>query len=254
MNKKGVVQLGKSVLVLGACVISVTQQSAFAQANAVRNAAAEFTSSTPPADWAYMERTGAGCVTPGAAITSPYNPVPGASGYINGPIPIVAKNNNPTSAVFSSANIDAGKMWMHPGTKGECAVVRFKAPAAGTYIVDVTLKAADTASPNIVRAYVFGSGAPGAVVGGAETLNAFGSYGATKSFSRTVSVKGKNRFIDLAIDDGANPDPLGSFRFDSTQVDIIICRVGGPIGKGKGGDGSEGCRGKLSIGASTLKP
>ena len=210
-----------------------------AQAQALRDAAAEFDPVSQPADWAYMQRTGAGCVTPGSLLSVGYNPAPGLSGYVTGPIPVVARNTSAGQVTFSTIKIDAGKLLMHPGTRGECAVVRFKAPSAGSYLVSITMKAVDFVQPNVVRAYVFGSGAPGTAVGGAETLNAAGSYGATKTFTRMVSVIGANRFIDVALDDGANPDPQGAFRFDSTQMEIAIRREGGP-GNGNGNAGGNG--------------
>lgn len=227
--------ISKFTLTTSLVTFALSAVSAQAQ---VRDAAAEFTANTPPADWSYMQRTGTGCISPGSTLPAGYNPAAGLVGYVAGPIPLVAKNTNSSQSGFSSMKVDAGKLWLHPGTHGECAVVRFKAPSAGTYTVAVTMKAADFASPNDVRAYVFGSGAPGAAVGSAEVLNAAGVFGATKSFSRTVSVQGANRFIDVALDDGGNPDPQGSFRFDSTQMDIVIERQGRPNGNGEAEQGN----------------
>lgn len=225
-----------TVVGLSASSLALFASSAMAQST-VWDATSQFSAPTQPASWAYLQRTGAGCVTPGSVLPAGYSPAPGLVGYIAGPIPLVAKNTNTTQTAFSSVKVDAGKLWMHPGTKGECAVVRFKAPSAGTYVVEVTMKAIDVASPNVVRGYVFGSNAPAVAVGGLETLNAGGAYGTTKSFTRTVSVLGANRYIDFAIDDGANADPLGPFRFDSTQVELRICRIGGPgMGGVMGGD------------------
>lgn len=210
----------KAAAAIGAATIALLASPALAQST--WDAAADFTPSAPPPNWSYLQRTGAGCVATGAALPAGYNPGPGLQGYIAGPIPLVAKNTGTADASFSTVTIEAGKLWMHPGTRGECAVLRFKAPAPGTYQVAIVMKAVDRASPNVVRGYVFGSSAPGTPVGPAELLNAGGAYGTSKSFTRTVTVSGANPYIDFALDDGANPDPQGPFRFDSTQISMVV--------------------------------
>jgi hypothetical protein len=222
------------------------------------DAAANFTPASPPTNWAYVQRTGAGCVAPGIALSPTYAPVPGLQGYIAGQNTIVAKNTTNAAIAFSSVTIDGGALLMHPGTRGECAVLRFKAPGPGTYQVAIKMTAIDRASPNDVRGYIFASSAPGSAVGGAELLSAAGQFGASKSFSRSVTVTGSNPYVDFALDDGGNNDPLGPFRFDSTSISMVV--TGRPDTDGGNGGGipvlscSKSAANPATVDVSTGKP
>lgn len=194
--------------------------------------------------WAYGQRSGPGCTVTAGLLAFPYVGPSGTNfiGHqgVNTPVivPLVAKNlASSGTTVYSTAQIPAGAVWMHPGETGvnpKCAVVRFKAPNAGIYHVKGSIRSVDTGA-NTVRGYLFASS--NVAVGGPLTLT--GPMGSTVSFDKIVTVTFGQKWIDFALDDG------GSYYNDSTQLDLIITRcraVGNGNGDGKDKDKDEGAR------------
>lgn len=188
--------------------------------------------------WDYGQRSGAGCVSPAGLLSYAYSGPSGTNftGHqgVNTPVivPLVAKNLASTgTTVYSTAQIPAGAVWMHPGETGvnpKCAVVRFKAPNAGIYHVKGLFRSVDI-YPNTVRGYIFASS--NVAVGGPLTLT--GPIGSSVPFDKIVTVTTGQKWIDFALDDG------GSYYNDSTQLELTVTRcraVGNGNGNGKGGD------------------
>lgn len=172
--------------------------------------------------WSYMQRGGAGCTGSATPLGFAYAGAPGFIGRqgVNTPtiVPLVAKNTNTTDTTYSSAIIPAGAVWMHPGETGpnaKCAVIRFRAPNAGTYRVQGFLKSIDNAA-NSVGGHIFSGNSP---VGSVLTLS--GPMGTNLAFNQLVTVPAgppAGRTIDFALDDG------GSYYSDSTQIQLSITR------------------------------
>lgn len=183
-------------------------------------------------EWVYGQRAGPGC----AGNTSPlaFNYV-GPSGTnfvgrqgVNTPtiVPLVAKNLATTgTTVYSSAQIPAGAVWLHPGQTGvnpRCAAIRFRAPMAGTFRVKGWIRSIDTGA-NQVNGYIF---ANNVLVAGPILLS--GPMGTQVPFDQLITLVGMPRNIDFAIDDG------GSYYNDSTQLSMTITRCPPDMGQGNG--------------------
>ena len=183
--------------------------------------------------WSYMQRAGASCAGAATPLAFPYTGPSGTNftGHqgVNTPtiVPLVAKNlDTVNTTVYSSAQIPAGAVWLHPGQTGvnqQCAVVRFRAPNAGTYRVQGFIKSIDTGA-NTVKGYIFSGNT---TVGTPMTL--VGPMGTALAFNRLVTVPAgppMGRTIDFALDDG------GSYYNDSTQLELTITRCNNPTAAG----------------------
>ncbi len=201
--------------------------------------------------WSYMQRPGAACAGSATVLGYAYSSVPGFIGRqgVNTPtiVPLVAKNTNATTTVYSSATIPGGAVWLHPGETGvnaKCAVIRFRAPNAATYRVQGFIKSID-AGANSVNGHILVGNVP---VGG--TLALSGPMGTSLAFNQLVTVPvgpPATRTIDFALDDG------GSYYNDSTQIELSITRCntngngnGNASGAGNGngnggGNGNSAC-------------
>lgn len=179
--------------------------------------------------WVYGQRTGPGCAGPSAKLLYAYAPnAPSGSGFIgwqgvNTPtiVPLVAKNPGNSQVVYSSAQIPANSVWLHPGATAKtpvCAAVRFKAPMAGKYRIKGFIKSIDTGA-NSVTGYIFVNNT---LVGSPIPLS--GPMGSQANFDQVVTLTGMPRNIDFALDDG------GSYYNDSTQLSLTITRC--PPGNG----------------------
>lgn len=188
--------------------------------------------------WKAGYRAGPACANVGGMLTTPYNPAPGISGlaFTSPEIPLVARNTTSAPVTFSSVTVPANSLFMHPGTKGECATLRFKAQIGGQYTINGSMASIDNASPNEVRGYIYGPG--GALLQGPIVLNSNNVTGTTVAWPTVTINLAANQTIDFALDEGTNIDPLGPFRFDSTKVTMTLVRKGGP-GNGDNGDNSE---------------
>lgn len=198
------------------------------------------------AEWSYMQRGGTGCSGPASLLAFNYA---GPSGTnfagrqgVNTPtvVPLVAKNLAATGVTaYSSVQIPAGAMWLHPGETGrnpKCAVVRFKAPMAGKFRVKGSIQSIDVGA-NSVRGYIFAGS--NVATGGPLALS--GPMGTSLAFDKIVTITGANKWIDFALDDG------GSYFNDSTRLNLTItkCRGdgnGGSGGPGQGNDGLDECK------------
>lgn len=186
--------------------------------------------------WTHAERKGAGCVNPAVALAYNYTGPSGTSfiGHQGLPganiVPLVAKNLASTGpTIYSSAQIPAGAVWMHPGESNvnqTCAAMSFKAPTPGTYRVRGFIKSVDVGA-NTVNGYIFASNT---LAQGPIKLT--GPIGTTASFDKVVTVLPGKLTIDFAIDDG------GSYFNDSTQLDLRISRCS--VTRGRGGRDAKG--------------
>ena len=174
------------------------------------------------APWSYMQRAGAGCA--GTATPLLYN-YTGPSGTnfigkqgVNTPaiVPLVAKNLATSGVtVYSTAQIPANSVWLHPGETGvnaKCATVRFVAPMAGKFRIQGFIKSVDTGA-NSVNGHILVNNVQ---VG--PTIALSGPLGTQVGFDQTVTLLGQPRVIDFALDDG------GSYYNDSTQLALTITR------------------------------
>lgn len=175
------------------------------------------------APWSAVSRSGPGCITLGAAITGIYAPQAGLVGVAGTPspiyIPILAKNTTGADISFGTVKVPANSFWMHPGMKGICAGLRFIAPSDGNYTFTGKMTSIDQNSPNSVRGYFIGqSGSLSAVT----TLTSNGTSGTAVSLP-TINVDlAAGEWVDFALDEGTNVDPLGPYRFDSTGVNMQV--------------------------------
>ncbi len=174
------------------------------------------------APWSYMQRAGAGCTGADTPLAFPYT---GPSGTnftgrqgVNTPVivPLVAKNLATTGiTVYSSAQIPAGAVWLHPGETGvnaKCAVVRFNAPMAGTFRIKGLIRSIDVGA-NQVNGHIIVNNVK---IAGPIALS--GPKGSQVPFDQTVTIVGMPRTIEFALDDG------GSYYNDSTQLEMTITR------------------------------
>ena len=174
------------------------------------------------APWSYMQRAGAGCTGTATSLAFPYAAPSGTSfaGWqgVTTPtiVPLVAKNLVASGVtIYSSAQIPAGALWLHPGETGvnpKCAVVRFTAPMAGKFRIQGKIKSIDVGA-NQVNGYIFVNNVK---VAGPFLLS--GPLGTELAFDHTVTLLGQPRVIDFALDDG------GSYYNDSTQLALTITR------------------------------
>ncbi len=174
------------------------------------------------APWSYMQRAGAGCTGTATSLAFPYAAPSGTSfaGWqgVTTPtiVPLVAKNLVASGVtIYSSAQIPAGALWLHPGETGvnpKCAVVRFTAPMAGKFRIQGKIKSIDVGA-NQVNGYIFVNNVK---VAGPFLLS--GPMGTELAFDHTVTLLGQPRVIDFALDDG------GSYYNDSTQLALTITR------------------------------
>lgn len=217
----------KNLLSLTALAISAAAlpQAASAQS---WNAYSTFNSgptntATTASPWIYGQRAGAGCAGASSASAFAYGPnAPSGSGFVgwqgvNTPVivPLVGKNPNGSQVVYSTAQIPANSVWLHPGETGVnpvCAAIRFKAPMAGKFRVKGFIQSIDTGA-NKVNGYIF---ANDVLVAGPIVLS--GPMGTQVAFDKVVTLVGNPRNIDFAIDDG------GSYYNDSTRLDLTITR------------------------------
>ena len=224
--------LALSVLALSA---SALPNMASAQSWNVYNSFNSGPTNTPSmaSPWIYGQRAGAGCAGAAAPLAYKYDPnAPAGTGFVGWQgvstptiVPLVAKNPNPSQIVYSTAQVPAKSVWMHPGETGVnpmCAAVRFKAPMAGKFRVKGFFRSIDTGA-NKVNGYIF---ANNALVAGPIVVS--GPMGTQVAFDHVVTLVGNPRNIDIAIDDG------GSYYNDSTQLGLTITRC--PPKKGKGDD------------------
>lgn len=201
--------------------------------------------------WTHAERKGTGCVTPAVALNFNYAG-PSGTNFIGHQgvagttiVPLVAKNlatSGPTA--YSSAQIPAGAVWMHPGETGvnqTCAAMSFRAPTPGTYRVRGFIKSIDV-SANTVNGYIFASD-----ILAQGPIKLTGPMGTSAAFDKMVTVLPGKLTIDFALDDG------GSYFNDSTQLDLRISRCSVMHGKA-GKDGMDGMDAKDGKGNPHHKP
>jgi len=231
-----------AVLALGA--ISVPQ-AAFAQVTHTWDVYNTFNSSASNAPtmakpWIYGQRASAGCGGATSPLAYSYSG-PSGSGFtgwqgVNTPtiVPLIGRNPNATTTVYSTAQVPANSVWLHPGETGVnpvCATVRFKAPMTGRFRVKGFFRSIDTGA-NKVNAYIIPSSGP--VIG---PIAISGPMGTQVNFDHVFTLMGNPRYIDFAIDDG------GSYYNDSTQLSLTVVRC-----PPKGKDGKDGKGGEAGMG------
>ena len=172
--------------------------------------------------WTYMQRAGAGCAGTATPLLYNYAGPPltnfiGKQG-VNTPaiLPLIAKNLATSGVtVYSSAQIPANSVWLHPGETGvnaKCATVRFVAPMAGKFRIQGFIKSVDTGANSVGGHIIVNNVQVG------PTIALSGPMGTQAAFDQTVTLVGQPRVIDFALDDG------GSYYNDSTQLALTITR------------------------------
>lgn len=209
-------------------------------------------SPTMASPWIYGQRAGPGCAGTASALGFKYDPnAPSGSAFVGWQgvntltlVPLIAKNPGNSPYIYSTAQVPANSVWLHPGETGVnpvCAVVRFKAPMAGKFRVKGFFRSIDTGA-NSVNGYIFVNNM---LVGAPIPIS--GPMGTQVDFDQLFPSLPNNATIDIAIDDG------GSYYNDSTQLAMVISRC--PPGKKdgpKGGGGKDDeCRGSVESGGSS---
>ena len=218
-------KLLSNLALAAACLTALTPVAASAQAVQSWDVYNDFNGP----QWVYGQRAGPGCAGASAKLLYPYGPnAPAGTGFIgwqgvNTPtiVPLVAKNPGNSQVVYSSAQLPANSVWLHPGetrVNPVCAAVRFKAPMAGKYRIKGFIKSIDVGA-NQVNGYIFVNNT---LVGSPIALS--GPMGTQANFDQVVTLVGMPRNIDFALDDG------GSYYNDSTQLALTITRC--PTGNG----------------------
>ena len=189
-----------------------------ARADPVYNAAADFsiTNGNPNGVWSYGYLA-PGTTTPLNLYTTTYTNFDSGPGWIawnnplvgNGTVPAAWKNTTGVKETSGSVQLQPGQLAEHPGPNDEAAVVRWTAPASGTYLINVTISGVDTVGTT-TDVHVLNQGVP-AFNG---NINGFGN---SASFSETLTLP-VNFHIDFEVGFGSN----NSFLFDSTGLSAQI--------------------------------
>jgi hypothetical protein len=131
------------------------------------------------------------------------------------PLPFVGHNGTSTAAVFYTAVVPAGAMALHPGFFGENAIVRWTAPAAGTYSASATFIGRDS--------YAGTTTDVATLVRGTQVWTAdVNGYLDTRDYSSTSVVLAAGDTIDFTVGQGAD----GSYLYDTTGFSAQIALVG----------------------------
>ncbi len=127
--------------------------------------------------------------------------------------PSVNHNATPTAITpFNSVTFQPGQLGFHPGPNGENAIVRFTAPATGSYNVDAAFVGLDFVGPTTTDVHILVRGA--SVFDG--NVNGFGP-GSGPTFSTNLTL---NAGDTVDFDVGVGQD--GSFAYDMTGLDATI--------------------------------
>jgi hypothetical protein len=134
--------------------------------------------------------------------------------------PLVGYNSNGSDElVYDTVIVPAHQVWMHPGapTSGNAlSVLRWTAPAAGTYQVAAAFRGDDFAYPTSTDVHVLQNGS--SLFDGGVYV-----YGPATSFTGTVSVKAGDT-IDFVVGLGSDGDYTG----DSTGISATLTQLEGP--------------------------
>lgn len=130
-----------------------------------------------------------------------------------GNYPFVGRNSTNQTTSLSTISIAPGQMILHPGPGGEYSIVRFVAPAAGSYSLSARFAGLDFAGPTTTDVHVLLNSE--SIFGGL-----IGAFGSGPSFQTRLPLQAGDR-VDFAVGFGTN----GGFLFDSTALDAQISAV-----------------------------
>ena len=178
------------------------------------NAVADFSpSQNPTGAWSYGYKTLTGSAF--TAFSSHGNPYgAGADSWTPGiSCPFVTRNN--TGATYTYPNAPsvtqpADMLNLHPGLNGERGVVRWTAPAAGTFLIEGRFQGLDSVGQTTTDVAILHN----STTIFAGIINAYGNQ-ATFSVTRTVDA---GDTIDFQVGFGSN----NSYNYDSTGLAAII--------------------------------
>ena len=184
--------------------------------------AANFATS-PPANpsgvWSYGYETKLGS---GFTIY-PYHDSSGIAGvtaweYAQGPfgqsvsvLPAVGKNTTSSTITSGSVQVPNNVLWLHPGPSGQYSIVRFTAPAAGTYTISGSFSGLDNVGPTTTDVHILQNGSTSLF------SNNVSAFGAGPAFSVTPTLNAGDT-IDFAVGYGAD----GNYLNDSTGLNASI--------------------------------
>jgi hypothetical protein len=128
--------------------------------------------------------------------------------------PHVIHNSTPSPITFGgSVTVPAHGLQFHPGPDEQFSVIRWSAPAAGAYKLDVAFRGNDFIGPTSTDVHVLGNNLP--------LFNSnVTAYGPGPSFTTIVSVSAGDT-IDFVVGVGLN----NNYSFDSTGIEATICAV-----------------------------
>ena len=145
--------------------------------------------------------------------------------YAQGPfgqntvLPAVAKNT--TASTISSGNIQVptNVLLLHPGPSDQYSIVRFTAPAAGSYSISGSFSGLDSVGPTTTDVHILQNGSTSLF------SNNVSAFGAGPAFSVTPTLNAGDT-IDFAVGYGSN----NNYNNDSTGLKATITQGGGTTG------------------------
>jgi hypothetical protein len=189
-----------------------------ARGGPVYDAAADFsiTNGNPNGVWSYGYFA-PGTTTPLNLYTTTYTNFIGGPGWIawndptvgNGTVPAAFKNTTGVTETSGTVQLQPGQLAEHPGPNNEAAVVRWTAPASGTYLINVTFSGADLVGTT-TDVHVLNGG----VSAFDGNVNGFGN---STTFSETLTLP-VNFHIDFEVGFGNDQN----YFFDSTGLSAQI--------------------------------
>jgi hypothetical protein len=188
------------------------------RAGPIYDAAADFsiTNGNPNGVWSYGYLA-PDTTTPLNLYTTTHTNYQGGPGWIGWNNPLVGNGTNPSAwknttgvtETVGTVQLQPGQLVEHPGPSDEEAVVRWTAPASGTYLINVTFTGADVVGTT-TDVHVLNEG----VSAFDGNVNGFGN---SASFSETLTLP-VNFHIDFEVGFGSD----NNFFFDSTGVSAQI--------------------------------
>lgn len=206
----------KRVLIQVGIVLVLASAPAAVRAGPVFDAANDFSlASNPNGVWSYgFENTLGGSLQLFDVATMNARGATGLDAWTSshtGDTPTVMHNGTNAPLTFGgTVTVPADGLLFHPGPNGQFAIIRWTAPSAGNYDLDVSFRGDDFVGPTTTDVHVLDNGV---------SLFASGvtAYGPGPSFSSVVSVAAGDK-IDFAVGVGTD----GSYLFDSTGIEAII--------------------------------
>jgi hypothetical protein len=116
--------------------------------------------------------------------------------------PSVFHNGGPVTQTYAEMAIPAAGLGIYPGPNGEPSIIRWTAPAAGSYAIDVTFTGISTPATAVTASVLVNNTSE---MGSSEALN---DYGGTNTFTYSVPAQplAAGGFIDFFVTMVVNRD------------------------------------------------